>query len=342
MSKAYDDLPPMLREYLYYLSNIKGRSIRSIDGYATDLRLFLRYEKLHKENHPITASTNWSKVDIRQLDYDFINTITLLDVHEFLYFAMDDRQNNSKTRSRKISSIRGFFHYLETNHSGVLKQNPVKNLENPGKSKQLPKFLSLEHAYDLLQHVSGKHQLRDYCIITLFLNCGMRLNELVNINLSDIQGNQLLLHGKGNKERIVYLNDACLEAIEQYQTSKSKEFQIQNGNKTIMKSYDQNALILSSRGNRISNRQVENIVKQALENAGLGNQGYSPHKLRHTAATLMYQHGNVDIRILQNILGHENLGTTQIYTHVSDAQIEQAMESNPLAKMKRKKNDADQ
>jgi len=334
----YQDVPQILREYLYYLVNIKGRSVQTVYQYYIDLRLFFRFMILHKNNVVIDDDTDLNSIDITSIDYNFINSITLLDVHEYLYYAMDDRQNHPKARSRKISSLRGFFKYLEKNSNGQLKQNPVKDLENPGKGKQLPKFLSLEHSFDLLNHITGTHQIRDYCIITLFLNCGMRLNELVQINLSDIQGDRLLLHGKGNKERMVYLSDACLDAIQKYEESKLQEFAsaVQKSGKTVMKPYDKKALFLSSRGNRISNRQVENIVKAALENAGLGGQGYSPHKLRHTAATLMYQHGNVDVRVLQNILGHENLGTTQIYTHVSDTQMEDAMKSNPLSGLHQK------
>lgn len=337
----FDDVPGFLREYLFYLLNIRGLSKQTVYNYYMDLRLFLRYMKLHKENPKALQDTDFDTVEIQDLTFDFLNRITLLDVHEFLYFTMNSRQNQAKARSRKISALRGFFKYLEKNSNGALKQNPVSDLENPGKGKQLPKFLTLEHSYDLLAHISGKHRLRDYCIITLFLNCGMRLNELVSIDLSDIQGDQLLLHGKGNKERMVYLSDACLAAIQQYQDSKLQEFALpvtKSKPHPGCKPYDKKALFLSSRGNRISNRQVENIVKTALENAGLGDSGYSPHKLRHTAATLMYQHGNVDVRVLQNILGHENLGTTQIYTHVSDPQMEAAMKQNPLANVKPPKN----
>ena len=243
-------------------------------------------------------------------------------------FVADERSNMSSTRQRKSSSLKSFFGYLSV-HEGLLESNPTENLTPPKKAKKLPRFLSLEQSIELLNAVDGPDKARDYCILTLFLNCGMRLSELVSINLSDVihNNNTLRIVGKGNKERMVYLNDACLTAIEAYIRVRPKD-----------DVRDRNALFLSNRGTRISPKTVQAMVNKYLAKIGLGGAGYSVHKLRHTAATLMYRHGHVDIRVLQDILGHENLGTTEIYTHTSSTQMEEAVNANPLSQVKAKKN----
>lgn len=325
----YQDCPELVRNYLFYLETIKGRSPNTIQGYYWDLRTFFRFMKIQKKQVP--ATTPLDEITIADIDLGFMQHITLSDVYEFLHFVSSNRSNQAKTRSRKVSSIRGFFKYL-TNNVNLLKDNPVLNLEMPSAKKSLPKYLTLENCYELLRHIDGAQKERDFCIITLFLNCGMRLSELVGMNCNDIKNNTLLLRGKGNKERIVYLNEACLLSLQTYQQFKTGFYS--------EKPHDRTAVFLGKNGKRLGKRQVERIVERSLEQSGLGNLGYSTHKLRHTAATMMYQQGGVDIRVLQEILGHANLGTTQIYTHVSSDQMEQAAQSTPLSNIKPPKNKA--
>lgn len=318
----YSDCPSYLSEFLFYMLTIQGRSERTVDAYHIDLRTFLRYIKCLKVLHEDSNDREFfDSVSILDIDISVIGSITLADVYKFLNYAASDRENNSRTRSRKVSSIRSLFRYL-TIKSNLLKVNPVENLEVPSIKKSMPRYLTLEESLELLVRIPQTDSYeRDYCIITLLLNCGMRLSELVGINTFDIRDNTIKLLGKGNKERIIYINDACLEAIAAYRVVRKEP---------IIREH-RDALFVSARGTRISPRRVEQIVENCLQQAGLSGQGYSPHKLRHTAATLMYQHGNVDIRVLKEILGHVSLSTTEIYTHVSDNQMENAAKRSPLS-----------
>lgn len=320
------EMPKIVQQYALYQRNIKGRSQKTVDEYCLDLRTFFRFMKKHRGL--VGRDVDLKKIDITEIDIEFIDSITTIDLFEFINYTADGRSNSAATRQRKISSLRGFFNYL-CNHEHLIKNNPTENLSPPKKKKSLPKYLSLEQSIELLNSVDGADKERDYCMLTLFLNCGMRLSELVGINISDVIHNTSTIRilGKGNKERMVYLNDACLKSIEAYIAVRPKD-----------KVKDKNALFLSERLNRISPKTVQFIVNKYLSKIGLGGAGYSVHKLRHTAATLMYQYGNVDIRILQDILGHENLGTTEIYTHTSTEQIERAAKSNPLSKVHPKSN----
>ena len=319
------EMPEIVRKYALYYRNIKGRSQKTVNEYCMDLRTFFRFMKRFRGLVP--DDTPLEEIPVQDIDLDFIRAITTLDIFEFMNFVADERSNMSSTRQRKTSSLKSFFGYLSV-HEGLLETNPTENLTPPKKAKTLPRFLSLEQSIELLNAVEGVDKERDYCILTLFLNCGMRLSELVSINMSDVIHNNssLRIVGKGNKERMVYLNDACLAAIEDYVRVRPKD-----GIK------DRNALFLSNRGTRISPKTVQAMVNKYLEKIGLGGAGYSVHKLRHTAATLMYRHGHVDIRVLQDILGHENLGTTEIYTHTSSTQMEDAVHANPLANIHAKK-----
>ncbi|MDD7647815.1 MAG: tyrosine recombinase XerC [Ruminococcus bromii] len=319
------EMPEIVRKYALYYRNIKGRSQKTVNEYCMDLRTFFRFMKRFRGLVP--DDTPLEEIPVQDIDLDFIRSITTLDIFEFMNFVADERSNMSSTRQRKSSSLKSFFGYLSV-HEGLLETNPTENLTPPKKAKTLPRFLSLEQSIELLNAVEGVDKERDYCILTLFLNCGMRLSELVSINMSDVIHNNssLRIIGKGNKERMVYLNDACLAAIEDYVRVRPKD-----GVK------DRNALFLSNRGTRISPKTVQAMVNKYLEKIGLGGAGYSVHKLRHTAATLMYRHGHVDIRVLQDILGHENLGTTEIYTHTSSTQMEDAVHANPLANIHAKK-----
>ena len=305
-----NEMSGIVQQYAMYLRNIKGLSAKTVDNYCMDLRTFFRF--LKHDRGLVPKSMQLNEIGI-----------TTNDVFEFMNYVADERSNMSSTRQRKSSSLKSFFNYL-TVHEKLLTENPTENLTPPKSKKALPHFLSLEQSVELLNAVDGPDQERDRCMLTLFLNCGMRLSELVGINISDVlrNNNTLRILGKGNKERIVYLNQACLEAINSYLAVRPKDGVI-----------DRSALFLSSRKQRISPKTVQFIVKKYLAKIGLGGPGYSVHKLRHTAATLMYRYGDVDIRVLQDILGHENLGTTEIYTHTSDRQMEAAVNSNPLANM---------
>lgn len=317
--------PPIIRDFLTYNETIKGKSSLSVEEYYLDLQTFFRYLLLIRGK--VEKSTAFEKIDIKDVDLELIKSVTISDLYSFIVFCKDERGNSTATRARKTSTLRIFFKYL-TSQVHLLDVNPAQMLEAPKIKQSLPKHLTLEDALELLSSVDGPNKERDYCILTLFLNCGMRLSELCGINLSDIHSDGTLrLLGKGNKERTVYLNDACNEAIKAYLSVRPNDGIIYT---------DRNALFISRNKRRISNKTVQHIVKTYLEKAGLGGQGLSTHKLRHTAATLMYQHGNVDIRVLKDILGHANLGTTQIYTHISNTQIKNAIDSNPLANAKQK------
>ena len=307
---------PVIRDFLNYMLVVKGKSQLTVDEYYKDLRTFFRYIKVCRG---IVSDESFETIPITDVDLAMIASVTLSDAFAFMNYCIDERDNHAATRARKACSLRMFYKYL-TNKVHLIEQNPLQELDTPKIGKTLPKYLTLEEAVRLLQAVDGPNRERDYCILTLFLNCGMRLSELCGINLSDVRDdNTLRLVGKGDKERIVYLNQACVSAVHVYMRVRPVD-----GVK------DKNALFLSRMKKRISPRMVEEIVYKYLDKAGLGGRGLSAHKLRHTAATLMYQHGQVDIRILKDILGHENLGTTEIYTHLSASQIEEAVNANPL------------
>lgn len=317
--------PPIIRDFLTYSETIKGKSSLTVEEYYHDLQTFFRYLLLVRGKVP--PDTEFEKVDISSVDAELVSTVTVSDLYAFIVFCKDERSNSAATRARKTSTLRVFFKYLHS-HIHLIDDNPALMLEAPKLKQALPKHLTLEDSIDLLNAVDGPNKERDYAIITLFLNCGMRLSELCGLNLGDIRDDGTIrLLGKGNKERIVYMNSACVDAVKAYLMVRPNDG---------VKYTDKNALFISRNKRRISNKTVQHIVKTYLEKAGLGDRGLSTHKLRHTAATLMYQHGNVDIRVLKDILGHANLGTTQIYTHISDKQVKKAIDSNPLANIKQK------
>lgn len=314
----YQTLPPLARDYLHYLRTIKGNSSKTADEYYFNL----------KDLFSFLVNYYGLTISIEQFDLPLIAKISTSDLYEYLYYLDAEKHNNANTRARKISCIRGFFKYLCGNQK-LLTENPAQNIDSPKLKKSLPKYLNLDQSKLLLASVDGEFKERDYAILLLFLTCGMRLSELVHINLQDIQGDTICLTGKGNKERIVYLPPACQQAVLDYLKVRPKD-QVK----------DKNALFLSKRRQRISNKTIQYLVKKYLEKAGLDSSKFSVHKLRHTAATLMYQHGHVDLRLLQEILGHSQLSTTEIYTHVDNPQLRQAANQSPLAQIKRK-NDND-
>ena len=315
--------PNFLNSFLDYSVTILNKSPNSIKEYNYDLTMFLRYMLIYFKK---TNETELEKIDISNFDEELLKKISLNDIHSFISYLAIDLQSRPATRARKISTIRIFFKYL-VDKAHILENNPAQNLETPKLDKRMPKYLSLDDSKKLLNVTANKdkrNSIRDYAIITLFLNCGMRLAELVSINITDINFSECQLNviGKGNKERTIYLNKACMKAIQDYLDIRPKEG---------VKYDSKNALFLSERQERISRRTVQYIVDKELKLAGLDTSKYSVHKLRHTAATLMYQYGNVDIRALQELLGHESISTTEIYTHVSNEQVRSAVEKNPLA-----------
>ena len=323
--------PDFLNAFLDYSITILNKSPNSVKEYNYDLSMFLKYIAIHFN---LTKEDDYDKIDISKFSVSDLKKITLNDIHAFISHLAVDNKSKASTRARKISTIRIFFKYL-TEEGDVLEKNPAQNLKTPKLDKRVPKYLSLEDSQKLLniaQDDDNRNAQRDFAILTLFLNCGMRLSELVGINIKDIDfsENKLTVIGKGNKERVVYLNKACINAINNYLQVRPKE-----GIKRDKRNSEK-ALFLSERRERISNRTVQHIVYKELAKAGLDSSKYSVHKLRHTAATLMYQYGNVDIRALQELLGHESIATTEIYTHVSNDQVRNAVESNPLANYNQK------
>ena len=318
--------PDFLNSFLDYTATILNKSPNTVKEYNYDLNLFLKFILLHFK---MTDKEELREVIIKDMTIDAVAKITLDDIHSFLFYLTNNYNSKSATRARKTSSIRVFFNYL-CNKKGLLEKNPAQNLETPKLDKRIPKYLTLDDSKKLLEVVNDeedRNSERDYAIITLFLNCGMRLSELVGINFKDINFSEQKLNviGKGNKERTIYLNSACINAINKYIAVRPHD---------NVKYDSKDALFLSERRERISNRTVQYVVKRELQKAGLDTNKYSVHKLRHTAATLMYQYGNVDIRALQELLGHESISTTEIYTHVDNSQVRNAVESNPLANIK--------
>ena len=327
--QKYSDCPQILREFLIYHENIKGQSQLTIQEYYLDLRMFLRFVKLMRNDMPI--STKLEDINIKTVDINFVGQIDTSDIFDFLSYLSNDRAINPDSaapeygispsaRARKLSAIKSFYKYL-TVRTKQLQENPVADLEYPKLRKSLPKYLTLEQSAALLKSVSGQNEKRDYAILMLFLNCGIRRSELVGLNLTDVYEDRIRVVGKGNKERFVYFGSACRKAIDAY---------LEERNQKILT--DNRALFGSRNGNRISVEAVHRLVKKALLQAGLDSTQFSAHKLRHTAATMMLS-GGVDVKTVQEVLGHENLNTTQIYTHIENTELKIAAEANPLSKL---------
>ena len=327
--KKYSDCPQILKDFLTYHETIKGQSQLTISEYYLDLRMFLRFVKLMRNDMPI--QTRLDDIDIRDINLDFISKIDSSDVFDFLSYLANDRTANPDnkipeygisptSRARKLSAIKSFYKYL-TVRTKQLEENPVAELEYPKLRKSLPKYLTMEQSTRLLACVDGQNKLRDYAILMLFLNCGIRRSELVGLNITDVYEDRIRVVGKGNKERFVYFGTPCKKAIDAYMVERSKK-----------QLTDNHALFASRNGNRISVTAVHRLVDKALLQAGIDPTQYSAHKLRHTAATMMLS-GGVDVKTVQEVLGHENLNTTQIYTHIENTELKIAAEANPLSKL---------
>lgn len=326
MALDKNELPALVREFSSYKLMIQQCSSKTVEEYCIDLRMFFKYLIADRGGLP-KEGEEFDAIDISGVDLAFVSSIRTSDIYEFFYYVDQTRGNKTAAKARKLSAIKAFFKYL-TQKRGILENNPAANIESPKKKQSLPKHLTLEESIDLLNAVKAdgdsKTVSRDYCIITLFLNTGMRLSELVGISFPDIDRElrSVRVIGKGNKERLIYLNDACRAAIEEYMPERMAQ---------PVKKPGETAFFVSSQGNRISIKTVQWMVGKYLNAAGLQYKHFSTHKLRHTAATLMYQSGKVDVRVLKEILGHEQLNTTQIYTHVADEGMERAVAANPLA-----------
>ena len=327
------DAPKLLRDFLVYHETIQGHSKKTADEYYLDLRNFFRYIKLERGLAPRTAELD--QISIDDLDLDLARSVTLSDVYSYMSYLSRDRVKHANSpssgyglepsaRARKIAAIRSFYKYLSSK-AKLISENPMQDLDAPRLKKSLPRYLTLDESIQLLEAVDEPNRARDYCILTLFLNCGLRISELVGPNLTDVREEQLRVLGKGNKERMIFLNGACRAALDDWLAERSQSAAV-----------DRNALFLTRRHTRMTTDAVHYMVKQRLKKAGLDASLYSSHKLRHTAATLMLQNG-VDVRTLQEVLGHENLNTTQIYTHVDNAELRMAASATPLSKVRRKK-----
>jgi len=325
----YLDCPRILRDFLTYHETIKGQSPKTISEYYLDLRMFLRFIKLMRSDMPI--HTRLDDIPIKDIDIEFIRKIDTSEIFDFLSYLANDRNPDpdspapdygisATSRARKLSAIKSFYKYL-TVRTKQLEDNPVADLEYPKLRKSLPKYLTLEQSSELLRCVSGPNEKRDYAILMLFLNCGIRRSELVGLNLTDVYEDRIRVVGKGNKERFVYFGSACRKAIDAYLVERHEKVLTDN-----------RALFGSRNGNRISVEAVHRLVKKALLQAGLDSTQFSAHKLRHTAATMMLS-GGVDVKTVQEVLGHENLNTTQIYTHIENTELKIAAEANPLSKL---------
>ncbi|MEG0780039.1 MAG: tyrosine recombinase XerC [Oscillospiraceae bacterium] len=325
MTQYISEAPQVLRDFLSYHETIKAHSQKTVDEYFLDLRNFFRYLKQIRD--PALRGKALDEISILDVDIAFVGAVTLTDIYGYLTYLSRDRilhQNsanseyglNAASRARKIATIRSFYNYL-TNKVHLLENNPVKDIDSPKLMKTLPRYLTLDQSLQLLDSIQGKNQERDYCIITFFLNCGLRISELVGLNLSDVQDEAMRILGKGSSTRIVYLNDACMQALEQYLAVRHN---LKN----------EKAMFLSTHDERISRSGVHAMLKRRFLEAGLDSSRYSAHKLRHTAATLMVQNG-VDIKAVQEVLGHEHLNTTEIYTHIDSDALRVAAKANPLS-----------
>lgn len=318
------NIPTILEDFLNYMETIKGVAPNTAKEYFFDIRTFFRFIKLrHKLIDP---NTEFTEIDISDVDLNLIKKLNIQDLHGYISYADKELDNSNTTRSRKVASLRSFFHYLYS-IVNLIDKNPAEALEFPKRESRHPTYLTLVEAQHLLDVVlenkNKEYRKRDYAIMVLFLNCGLRLSELSSININKIKDNDTLsIIGKGNKERTIFINEACVDAIQDYLRIRPENAK------------DENALFISKRKNRMSNRAIQHMVDRYLKKGGFDLSRYSTHTLRHTAATLMYKHGNVDIRALQEILGHESVATTQIYTHIDNDRLRDAIKSNPLSTRK--------
>ncbi len=329
-----------LLDFSNYKQNVQNRSLLTVSEYLLDLHIFFKFLcAVRADVEP--CDEEFEKIDLRGCDYAFMESVTPDEIYDYISYLRRGRGISPRSAQRKLSAVKSLYKFATV--TGKIKNNPARDIDHSASKKTLPKYMTLNESVDLLNSVSeekdSKTKLRDYAIIITFLNTGMRLSELVSINMEDFDRDMtsLVVTGKRSKQRIVYINDAARDAILEYRGSLTEE----QKNVKDEKSKNRHPVFLSNRNERISNKTVQWLVHKHLVNAGLGYKQLSTHKLRHTAATLMYREGGVDIRVLQDILGHEQLNTTQIYTHVASSNVEQAVHQNPLADFKPENNGGD-
>lgn len=328
------ELPEVFSNFINYMSATKGKSKNTINGYTCDLVMFMKF--LKKRQGLVKDTDDFDNIKVVDITPEILNKVTLNDLYAYLSYVEKERHVKECGRARKVASLRTFFKYMKSK-ANIINQNPALELETPKIPDRLPKVLSLEESQTLLHSVKeGKHKERDYCIITLFLNCGIRLSELVGINLNSIKSNSLHVIGKGNKERSIPLNKACMDAINEYMRVRGAPTNKEDLNALFLSELQKRDSVkrIRTKRQRISKSEVQKIVKKYIIQAGLDPQRYSTHKLRHTAATLMYKYGKTDIRTLKDLLGHKDITTTEIYTHLDNEQLREATNSNPLANFK--------
>jgi integrase/recombinase XerD len=323
----------ILQNYGDYLLSVKGYSQNTIRSYQNDLKLFFNYILIRfgekKKEDPFDDKA------LSLISPTLLSKVKLVDIYAFLSYCASELHNGDTTRKRRTAAIRSFYHFEVVVMQEHL-EDPTQNLEIPKAKKRDPIYLTLDEALSLLNAVEGKNKERDLAIITLFLNCGLRLSELTNLRVEDIQDETLHIVGKGNKERDIMMNDACIDALNNYLPIRQQQINKIKAKAEDEKDEDNSSkeethLFLSNRGKGISNRMVETMVNKYIKKAGLDSEKFTVHKLRHTAATLMYKYGNIDIRTLQKVLGHENVSTTEIYTHIEDDDVRNAVYKNPLS-----------
>jgi integrase/recombinase XerD len=319
-----NSLPKILKDYLSYLSSVKGVSTNTLVAYTYDLTLFFKFLKVHNNEVTLSEDVIFEDISINNISSDYFKDLELVDFYTYLSFLENMRENGTYAKARKVASLKSFFHYL-CSKSKIIPTDPTLDLESPKIGKRSPIYLTLDESRDLLSVANNrdKNSPRDLCIITLFLNCGLRLSELCSINIANIKGDTLTVIGKGNKERTIYLNKASIKAINKYLVIRNEIAEKVLGE-------EKEALFISGKYRRINKRTVERIIKKYVGAAGLDTDKYTPHKLRHTSATLLHKHGGVDVKTLQEILGHENVSTTQIYVHVDDETLREAVKTHPL------------
>jgi site-specific recombinase XerD len=319
MAVDYRQLPSYASDFLAYMETIKNCSANTVREYFYDIRMFLRFLESNKSG----SKQPFDEIDVSGCGISLVGDSTLSDLYSFMTYLSRERGVSARSRARKTATLKSFYKYLFSK-AGLIKSNPAQELELPKISNELPRYLSLQECRKLLSSIDGRYHARDFAIIILLLNCGLRVSELVSININHIRDNDtLVVRGKGNKERTIYLNDACVYSLNEYLKVRPKPA-----------AEDSKALFVSMQGNRISRKTIHHMLKKYFKKAGLDAEKYSAHKLRHTAATLMYRHGNVDIRALQGILGHKSISTTEIYTHIDDTKLRRAVESNPLSNIR--------
>ena len=320
----FDDCPVILDDYLNYLLTIKGRSNLTVKEYYYDLKRFLKFIIMRKKLFGYNLNSDINEVSILSINKRDILDIDITDLHAYISYCDSYYNDSTKTKARKISAIKSWFKYLH-NTAELIDKNPSEKLELPKLQKRNPVYLTLSESEKVINAIKLEenefNRARDLCIILIFLTCGLRISELTGINIESIKDDKLNVIGKGNKERTVFLNENCLYAIKCYLKLRPI-------------TPDTTALFISSHKKRISNRSIQIRLKKYIQLAGLDPNIYTPHKLRHTAATLMYKYGDVDIRTIQSILGHTSVATTQIYTHLDDDDIKKGISKNPISKLK--------